>query len=161
MSQIYLHCIRLVIDVGDASPTSDDAIDFIMKVDCSNHSATMDALRDIYENNTTPIYSGFQVYDLKAGLHIRDILSEFYARPWFSRIWVLQEVSHRTRDTILGHALLNCCNRSVRWSKFGQVRIEIDFRTAGETANQRIEVPTAAALPTVIRLVNSFLGSFP
>ncbi|KAK3356050.1 heterokaryon incompatibility protein-domain-containing protein [Neurospora tetraspora] len=140
MSRIYLRCLRLVIDVGDESPTSDAAIDFIVQYHRHREAGKLDE---------------HGVYDMTTGLHIRDIISEFYARPWFSRIWVLQEVYHGARSLRDERfpALLNCGRRSVEWSKFRPLHINVDSRPAGETENWYIELPTVAALPLVLRIV--------
>ncbi|KAK3946527.1 heterokaryon incompatibility [Pseudoneurospora amorphoporcata] len=110
MSLIYHQSRRLVIDVGDASPTSDAAIDFIVQYDQHRETGERDE---------------HGVYDMTTGLFIRDIICEFYARPWFSRIWVLQEAflgvqEPWTRDSHGLPAWLNCGGRSVEWSKFNR-----------------------------------------
>ena len=138
MYLIYHLCIRLVIDVGDASPTSNAAIDFIVQYHQHRDAGELD------EDG---------VYDIATGLHIRDIICEFYARPWFSRVWVLQEVflgagKFRWESARLP-ALLNCGGRSVQWSNFKPLHINVDSSPAGETENWHIGLPSITLLPLV------------
>ena len=142
MYLIYQLCIRLVMDVGDASPTSNAAIDFIVQYHQHRDAGELD------EDG---------VYDIATGLHIRDIICEFYARPWFSRVWVLQEVflgagKFRWESTRLP-ALLNCGGRSVQWSNFKPLHINVDSSPAGETENWHIGLPSITLLPLVLRIV--------
>jgi Heterokaryon incompatibility protein (HET) len=74
MGQIYQNATRVIVDVGETSPDSDYALDAI--VHCSEKA----------------------LYAMELGLNIRNTVNELYRRPWFQRVWVLQEV-FRSRET--------------------------------------------------------------
>lgn len=69
MSSIYLQCHRLIIDVGGASRTRDAALDLIKEYHRQREAGEPD-----------------RQYEYRAGLYTRDMVNEFYAHSWFSRV---------------------------------------------------------------------------
>ncbi|KAK3335277.1 heterokaryon incompatibility protein-domain-containing protein [Cercophora scortea] len=114
MGRIYSLASGVIIDVGEVSATSEAAIDFII------HGQTSDP-DFLYA-------SGF-------GLAIRNAVDAFYARPWFSRVWVLQEVFMAQRAQLL------CGTRVEDWALFRPFRIWVDSRPARETEHWHVALP--------------------
>ncbi|KAI9148845.1 HET-domain-containing protein [Paramyrothecium foliicola] len=97
MPEIYASAVRVVVHLGEAADDSDDAIELLGKI----------AKADLRHASAVSIPSYFL---LMAGLPRRDdptwtALLKFWLRPWFSRIWVVQEVT-------LGREILFICGRS-------------------------------------------------
>lgn len=81
MAQIYSRASRVVIYLGEAADGSDAAMDWINELDGpSDYGGGRDA-------------AGRQ----QPG---GDVIRAFLGRPWFHRIWVLQEVAHATSATV-------------------------------------------------------------
>jgi hypothetical protein len=111
MGQIYQEASRVIIDIGEESSNSDHALDAIMH--CSEEA----------------------LYGFEPGLHIRDTVNELYRRPWFKRVWVLQEV-FRSKE-----ALVLCGTRLIPWETFRPFRIWVDSRPAWESEHWHVELP--------------------
>ncbi|KAK3395783.1 hypothetical protein B0T20DRAFT_487204 [Sordaria brevicollis] len=125
-----LRRLRYPTTPPDSSPTSDAAIDFMVHYHQSRRAGKFSD----------------HVYDMTEGFHVRDMISEFYARLWFSRIWVLQEVymgaqEHSARagkgpSRLRLPPLLHCGDRSVEWSGIQPLHIDVDCRPAEGSENE-------------------------
>ena len=90
MTQIYDHAQRVIVYLGEAADDSNEAMDFIRDVHAPED-------HQIDEWSERPVSKGLQ---------------DLFKRPWFNRIWVLQEVA-MARDTVV-----YCGDRSVDWEAF-------------------------------------------
>ncbi|KAG7294085.1 hypothetical protein NEMBOFW57_004147 [Staphylotrichum longicolle] len=121
MGDVYNRARRVIIDIGEASKTSDEALTCLEKV----AYIVVDCQRDI-------------LHSFQSGLWMKEVVNDLYQRPWFSRIWVLQE-AFMARE-----AVVMCGTRMVPWWWFRPWRIWIDSTPAWE------EEPWHAALPEKI-----------
>jgi Heterokaryon incompatibility protein (HET) len=111
MGQIHQTANGVLIDIGEKSDSSGEALEAITY--CSEEA----------------------LYSMRFGLPTRDILSELYDRPLFSRIWVLQE-AFRSKE-----AVVMCGTDCIPWSTFTPFRIWVNSRPAGETEHWHVELP--------------------
>lgn len=109
MGRIYEEAHRVVIDLGEEPAHL--AMDVIM-----------------YASEET-------LYEMMQGFKMRDAVDAFYRRPWFGRVWVLQE-AFRAKE-----ALAICGAREVPWAYFRFFRIWVDSRPAWETEPWHVELP--------------------
>jgi len=133
MGEIYHRATRVVIDVGESSPTSDDAIDFISR------RRSFDNPRELEQS--MPL-------EMSWGLKMRDAVDEFYKRPWFSRVWVLQEAFMAREGTVL-----LCGNNEVSWSLFRPFKAWVDSRPAREAENWHVQFPSEGNVPQVLSIL--------
>ena len=110
MGRIYQTACRVVIDIGEASDSSDQALEAI------NHS------------------SGKALYQMELALNIKTPVQKLYDRALFGRVWVLQEVFQ------LKEAVVLCGTDLVPWQFFRPFRIWVDSRSAGETEHWHVEL---------------------
>jgi Uma2 family endonuclease len=90
MSKIYSQAAGVVIYLGEATENSDLAVDFI--VECDSPTSGTSSL-------SYP----------KSGQLIQ-ALNRFFRRPWFTRVWVIQEV------TLPGSGTAYCGKKTLAWS---------------------------------------------
>ena len=102
MAEIYAKALQVVICLGEASPESDLAMDF---VDPLRH-AILAARRDKAPFSPELLFKkgGF---DLSSPSWVA--LGKLFRRPWFGRIWVVQEV------VVASDPVFICGNRALRW----------------------------------------------
>lgn len=112
MGRIYEKASRVIIDIGDASRKSDFALDALMH--CAED----------------------KLYPMELGLDIRDAVGELYRRPWFGRVWVLQEAFRAKEAAVI------CGKRFVPWKYFRPFQIWVDSRQAHETEPWHVELPS-------------------
>jgi hypothetical protein len=93
MRSIYRSAARVIIWLGEATVESDNAMEFICH-------GTPD--RDLLSN--------------------KDVLELFY-RPWWKRIWVIQEVASAQSDPII-----RCGKKEVFWSSLRRIRGKVPFQ---------------------------------
>jgi hypothetical protein len=93
MGSIYRAAARVIIWLGEATVESDNAMEFICR-------GTPD--RDLLSN--------------------KDVLELFY-RPWWRRIWVIQEVASAQSDPII-----RCGKKEVLWSSLCRIRGKVPFQ---------------------------------
>ncbi|KAJ9145284.1 Heterokaryon incompatibility protein-domain-containing protein [Pleurostoma richardsiae] len=123
MGSIYRNASRVVIDLGEASSTSDNAIHFLMH--CTE--------------------DGF--YSFEYGLEIKKIVRDLYSRPWFWRVWVLQETF------MSKEAIVMCGKTTAPWSTFRPFRIWVDSRPARETEHWHVPLPDT--IPQTLQIGNA------
>ncbi|ORY59116.1 heterokaryon incompatibility protein-domain-containing protein [Pseudomassariella vexata] len=120
MGRIYASANRVVIDIGESSESGEQALHYL-----KNCEETV-------------------LYEFVLGLKIKDTVCNLYERPWFWRIWVLQE-AFMARD-----AVVMCGRTVVPWSAFRPFRIWVDARPAGETENYHVALPHTVPQTLVI-----------
>lgn len=101
MDQIYRNCSRVCIWLGDVEEDSDLAMELINSIAESHEAAMRDKpQREItFDDTFTPIAVLFYENE-KFARHFRALLS-LIIRPWFSRLWIVQEVVLSTRRVVL------------------------------------------------------------
>ncbi|KAI1042168.1 hypothetical protein LB505_002980 [Fusarium chuoi] len=90
MSRIYSQAARVVVYLGESADDSDLAIEFIME--CYDPSPDNSSLS--FPRSDT----------------LMDALRNFFLRPWFTRVWVIQEVFLSSEKTVY------CGEREIPWS---------------------------------------------
>jgi hypothetical protein len=104
MAQIYARASRVVVYLGEGTEESDEAMDTIREIDEPSELVDEDRIK------FTQHELWFQ--DGRGPNNVAALLD----RPWFSRIWVLQEIA-AARD-----ALVCCGDREVSWESFRAFR---------------------------------------
>ncbi|KAI0014170.1 heterokaryon incompatibility protein-domain-containing protein [Xylariaceae sp. FL0662B] len=111
MSKIFANARRVVVYLGESSDGSDDAMKFIRKM-----------------GTRFPFYHDFQLADFPE-------VSALLQRPWFARVWVLQEVAF-ARDV-----LVYCGAEEVSWDQFqllGHSELSFGWRDKSSALIQRL-----------------------
>lgn len=105
MGQIYSHAKKVLVWLGDATPDVPQALDLVNHIvdACLQHHAmtdkNLDALDDLKYLSANVSEALLPEFDKATWLAFRN----FYIRPWFSRVWVVQEVMKaRTAIAICG-----------------------------------------------------------
>ncbi|KAK3936428.1 heterokaryon incompatibility protein-domain-containing protein [Diplogelasinospora grovesii] len=122
MGAIYRRATRVIIDVGISCPESEIAMDVIIKS------------------------QGDTLYHMTRGLEWKRMVNNFYDKPWFSRVWVLQEVF------MARGAVLMCGRRQEPWQHFRPRHIWVDSRPAWETEPWHVQLPSS--VPHVLSISN-------
>jgi hypothetical protein len=112
MDQIYRKCSRVCIWLGDAEADSDLAMELINSITESCQAAMRDNPHKevTYSGTFAPVAEQFYK-DESFAQHFRALLS-LIIRPWFGRLWVVQEVVLSTRRIVL------CGNHQADWGSF-------------------------------------------
>ncbi|KAM7198253.1 heterokaryon incompatibility domain containing protein [Naviculisporaceae sp. PSN 640] len=128
MGKVYSSASQVIVDVGEQSERSSTAIDFIANFYHQTHT-------DDPEHNRN--YQDIR-YDVPYCYKIRDIVAKFYDQPWFSRVWVLQEVF------LARSAQLLCGDKLTDWSVFRPFRIRTDiYALNGEKQDRYLSMPSS------------------
>ncbi|PMD19501.1 hypothetical protein NA56DRAFT_647209 [Hyaloscypha hepaticicola] len=112
MDQIYRNCSQVCIWLGDAEEDSDLAMELINSIT----ESCLAPMRDnphkeiTFDSTFVPVFEQFYK-DKKFACHFRALLS-LIIRPWFSRLWIVQEVVLSTSKIIL------CGNHQADWACF-------------------------------------------
>ncbi|KAH8668562.1 heterokaryon incompatibility protein-domain-containing protein [Xylariales sp. PMI_506] len=122
MGEIYARAKRVVIDIGQEAEDSSRAL--LMLQHCRT---------DV-------------LYEFDSGKRIESLVEKLYKRPWFERVWVLQEV-FRSRD-----AVVICGDTITPWNVFRPFSIWIDSRPANETEHWHVQLPFT--IPQVLHIRN-------
>ncbi|KAI1036460.1 hypothetical protein LB503_003341 [Fusarium chuoi] len=96
MSRIYPQAARVVVYLGESADDSDLAIEFIME--CYDPSPDNSSLS--FPRSDT----------------LMDALRNFFLRPWFTRVWVIQEVFLSSEKTMY------CGEKEIPWSAMENVK---------------------------------------
>lgn len=109
MRSIYQSASRVLVWLGPEAGDSNIAMDFIAEM-----GRIYDPTMRLEDANNVP---DFAISDTawKA-------LSRLFRRPWYKRIWVLQEISASTNATVI------CGSRSLPWTIFNFVASYIHYR---------------------------------
>jgi hypothetical protein len=118
MSKIYSQAAGVVIYLGEATENSDLAVDFI--VECDSPTSGTSSLS--YPKSESLIQA----------------LNRFFRRPWFTRVWVIQEV------TLPGGGTAYCGKKTLGWSAIKNFH---DWNTSTKWLNQ---------LPFVVSMSKQF-----
>lgn len=119
MAQIYQKAKRVIVDIGQTSTNSENALSAIQNV------------------------SPTTLYDTMLGIDIRDCVDDLYSRPWFERIWILQEIF------MAREAMVMCGTRLVPWAAFKPLKIWVwPNGAAGE--NWHVALPSHNPNPLTI-----------
>jgi hypothetical protein len=92
MSSIYRSAARVIIWLGDSSETTDAAMDYIRYT----------------------IREGDSPHDAR--------VEELFCRPWWTRIWVIQEAASARHDPII-----RCGNKEIPWSSLRLLQTKVPF----------------------------------
>jgi len=97
MSQIYSQASRVVVYLGESADESDNAMNWIREI-------------DVPSDFGQSAYS----YDGKVKIIRPDtaMIEALLRRPWFSRVWVLQEVA------LANEAVVCCGSKEISWESF-------------------------------------------
>jgi hypothetical protein len=108
MGQIYSQAAQVCIWIGHESPTSTLALSAIR--DCVNNLEVSDRFSQEYNVNTGGLQHPLSSQD---GIDpARNAILELMQRPWFSRLWVIQEIAMAKKAT------LHCGRDSMAWQDF-------------------------------------------
>jgi hypothetical protein len=119
MGQIYQKASLVIVDIGETSKDSEAALFAIQNVSLT------------------------RLYDTMMGLDIQDCVDNLYGRPWFERIWILQEVFMAREATVL------CGTTLVPWMAFKPLEIWVwNNGAAGE--NWHMALPSHNPVPLTI-----------
>jgi hypothetical protein len=94
MTRIYESASCVIVYLGESADGSDEAMDWIQEIDIPSN------------------YQGERHRRVMPPMLDRPMLEALFSRPWFSRIWVIQEVRMARK------ALVYCGDRAVRWDGF-------------------------------------------
>jgi hypothetical protein len=109
MDQIYRRCFRVCIWLGDAEADSDLAMELINSITESCLAAMRETPhKGITVDGTLAPVAELFYKDEKFTRHFRALLS-LIIRPWFSRLWVVQEVVLSTSRIVV------CGNHQADW----------------------------------------------
>lgn len=137
MSEIYSNAEEVIVWVGDRDQDSDLAMDALGQI--REKFSPIDAA---FENKDDPKYARAYAYWTKLFREVNPIhnpewdlsyLGRFMCRPWFERVWIIQEV-------VMGQKVrLWCGMRSIDWNSFayailtlqlyGLARLLVDTKT--------------------------------
>jgi hypothetical protein len=108
MAGIYRTASRVVIDVGEmeASEDADLALNAITRLEDSRDDDDL------------------QVLSFQLGSRVRDSVRSFYERPWFKRMWVLQEAFMAEVADVM------CGTRIEQWAHFRLKQFWLDTSSA-------------------------------
>lgn len=118
MAAIYSSATKVAIYLGEASEDSELAIDFILE--CYDPSSNTNSLS--YPKSAELVQA----------------LSSFFYRPWFTRVWVIQEVVLPARGTAY------CGTKMLSWSAIEQ------FSSWNTTNKWLQQLPFIVSAPTVL-----------
>jgi hypothetical protein len=96
MTDIYIHASAVICWLGEEADESDVALFLLDELSRTENSPTEDVV-DLLKDKTYPVFS--------------ESLQKLLKRPWWSRAWILQEIS-------LGkNVLIFCGGRSIFWKR--------------------------------------------
>jgi hypothetical protein len=92
MSSVYRSAARVIIWLGDSNEATDAAMDYLR-------------------------------YDIRGGEWWHNVnVMELFCRPWWTRIWVIQEAASARHDPII-----RCGNREIPWSSLRFLQSKVPF----------------------------------
>jgi hypothetical protein len=96
MAHIYKNASQVLVYLGEGTKFSDTAMKFIHELDEPSY----------YDNRITMDETPSDVEDEKTAVN------NLFERPWFYRVWVLQEITFAQKATVI------CGNQQVDWQSF-------------------------------------------
>jgi hypothetical protein len=113
MRQVYMKCQRVVIWLGEGTGSSNLAMATIVDVHLAfeKKEAAGDQ-RHVHDLTDAERARYGLVHEQSPGI---DALVDLYQRPWFHRVWVIQELA------LPPSAMLVCGNMSIAWTTFNLV----------------------------------------
>lgn len=99
MSQIYGRASRVVVYLGESADESDKAMDWIREIDVPSDFGQF--------ASSDPYYGRVKIIRPDTTM-----IEALLRRPWFSRVWVLQEVA------LANKAVVCCGNKEISWESF-------------------------------------------
>jgi hypothetical protein len=106
MRDIYRSAAQVVVYLGEETEGLGRAMDLFSTLD--------EKAKEPISNNNTPSLIRHRLP--KSHEEVWDHLADFFNRPWFSRIWVVQEVACSSDDPII-----LCGSSILRWSSIARV----------------------------------------
>lgn len=95
MSEIYSKATQVIVYLGEAEADSDLAMDYILDIDAAASSSSL-----TYSKSDTLAHA----------------VNDLFQRPWFNRIWVVQEIVFASYATVL------CGSKTLSWSSIQNFR---------------------------------------
>jgi hypothetical protein len=112
MGRIYAAARRVLVWLGEPLQEDSTAFDTIMTL---KERIPERHLRSYTGSNSSQISNGeIRSYEVLNALRFRHLL-RFFSRPWFERVWVIQEVARAKRAVVI------CGGRSIPWDDFAKV----------------------------------------
>jgi hypothetical protein len=110
MAELYRRARRVIAFIGESSDSSDRALDALQ------HFASQIEHNSITGEVMSPKHGADPSYaDTRIPLHtppsLNEALYELFGRPWFSRLWIRQEVMGPKEDRVV----LLCGSKSIPW----------------------------------------------
>ncbi|KAG7290494.1 hypothetical protein NEMBOFW57_000496 [Staphylotrichum longicolle] len=159
MAEIYSRCESVLVWLGTATPHSHLGLEILSYLANSDRR---------FDNGSAPWE---RVPDITVGAALRDILE----RPYFQRLWVVQEAALARRVTMqLGHtciewssgtptrkflARIKLAELSPSWEQSGQLRNAIDFQPMRELLEQSLATDAkrrgVLEVPSLLDVVHS------
>jgi hypothetical protein len=102
MTRIYKSAACVVVHLGESADRSDEAMDWIQEVDIPSDDTTDPSDR----------FSESAAWNDPTAHPDKAVMQALFNRPWFTRVWVLQEVHMASK------AIVYCGNRTVDWGSF-------------------------------------------
>lgn len=112
MHEIYSGADKVIVWLGESSDLSDIALDLIQNAAAVTRKETGVKLDKVFDPSTTPPSDTEQVLWQKAVDEGWKSLTLLFSRPWWSRVWVVQEVVFSQSCIVL------CGSRAIDWQDF-------------------------------------------
>ncbi|ETS86089.1 hypothetical protein PFICI_04114 [Pestalotiopsis fici W106-1] len=142
MSKIYARASRVVVYLGEHTDGSDLVMDWIV------------------QSAEAPDYGEPGAHEPPAPP--KEALAALLGRPWFHRVWVLQEISFASDCIVL------CGDRAVAWSTFQQIRrtivdagtfVKIPYSLGFSDRKESFRYATYGFIPQARQLLNMLRSS--
>jgi hypothetical protein len=112
MDQIYRKCSMVCVWLGAAADDSDLAMDLVDSITLSCISAIQNAAHEKFTFEGVFVTAAQHFYEDENFTKHFTALLRLICRPWFSRLWIVQEVVLASTRTVF------CGHRSVMWGMF-------------------------------------------
>jgi hypothetical protein len=158
MQQIYSYADRVTVWLGENNNLTNLALDFVQKAATTERGTRRAELADRFNRKGRPE----QTEEYKSVLIMDDedckSLDLLFEKPWWTRVWVVQEVASSVSCTIL------CGSREVNWNDFSdsyslifQTRQTSPFSGAHRTIRRMRIIPLVEQLRELV--MNPFASS--
>ncbi|KPM44798.1 hypothetical protein AK830_g1717 [Neonectria ditissima] len=164
MNTIYEKAETVIAWLGSATPSTSKGIDLVSRV----ADVAMPTLTDIFRIEEYPDdWVGLEIYEKitveeskKLGISFEDeeawdAFADFFDRPWFERIWIVQEILPARK------AIMLCGEQSVDWKVMQAAARWYHYKAAEisgrhQRAVNGIDLTVAMNVPWVLRMGSEF-----